>query len=324
MTSLPCWHCTANHVSHEDSGCILRLLMAARPPRPKVNIRRWTSEIEAPLHALVRSELGLASITASRNLIKGGAVRVEGEVVKIPSLVIPVGQEISVPEEREARKTEHADAPKSIRPSDDLPFEILYEDEDVFCYLKPAGWILASPNPRVDTSFTRVKEYLIARDVEGGNPERSVHFVNMIDRDSSGIAVVVRDMGLRKRLQENWASQRFESYLLLQGEIPEDGEFSARRKPDEKYSAKKFPFRRMRSGGRYCILKVQAGLQDIPDILPGLRHHNCMVCGLGQDAPDPLGRQGVHLFRVVMTDTELDAMWEVKTRVPKEFLRVVK
>ena len=298
--------------------------MAARPPRPKLNIRRWTSEIEAPLHALVRSELGLGSTTASRNLTKGGAVRVDGEVVKIPSLVIPVGQEISVPEEKEARRAEPANAAKSIRPEDDLPFEVLYEDDDIFCYLKPAGWVLASPNPRVDTSFTRVKEYLIARDVAQGGPERSVHFVNMIDKDSSGIAVVVRDMGLRKRLQESWSEQRFETYLLLQGEMPEDGEFSARRKPGEKYSARKFPFRRMRSGGRYTILKVQAGTQDIPEILPGLRHHNCMVCGLGQQAPDPLGRQGVHLFRVVLTDKELDAMWEVKTRMPKEFLRVVK
>ena len=298
--------------------------MAARPPRPKLNIRRWTSEIEAPLHALVRSELGLGSTTASRNLIKGGAVRVDGEVVKIPSLVIPVGQEISVPEEKEARRAEPANAAKSIRPEDHLPFEVLYEDNDIFCYLKPAGWVLASPNPRVDTSFTRVKEYLIARDVAQGGPERSVHFVNMIDKDSSGIAVVVRDMGLRKRLQESWSEQRFETYLLLQGEMPEDGEFSARRKPGEKYSARKFPFRRMRSGGRYTILKVQAGTQDIPEILPGLRHHNCMVCGLGQQAPDPLGRQGVHLFRVVLTDKELDAMWEVKTRMPKEFLRVVK
>lgn len=268
--------------------------------------------------------MGLASTTASRNLIKGGAVRVEGEVVKIPSLVIPVGQEISVPEEKEARRGEPADAPKSIRPDDDLPFEVLYEDEDLFCYLKPAGWVMASPNPRVDTSFTRVKEFLIARDAANGQVERAVHFVNMIDKDSSGIAVVVRDIGLRKRLQDSWATQQFETYLLLQGALPEDGEFSARRKPGEPYSSRKFPFRRMRSGGRYTILKVQAGLQDIPEILPGLRHHDCMVCGLGQSAPDPLGRQGVHLFRVVLTDTELDAMWEVKTRVPKEFLRVVK
>ncbi|MEC8758682.1 MAG: hypothetical protein VXX70_03940, partial [Bacteroidota bacterium] len=135
---------------------------------------------------------------------------------------------------------------------------------------------------------------------------------------------VVRDIALRRRLQEKWGEFRFESYLLLRGEMPEDGEFSARRKPGEKYSAKKFPFRKMRSGGRFTILRVQAGLQDIPEILPGLRHHNCMVCGLGQDAPDPLGRQGVHLFRAVLTDPTLDAMWEVKTRMPKEFLRVVK
>ena len=298
--------------------------MPQRTPRPKPVIRRWIAEIEAPLHALVRSELQLGSTTAARNLIKGGGVRVSDEVVKIPSTVIKVGQEISAPEAKEERKLERADSPKSIRPADDLPFEILYEDDDLLCYLKPAGWVSASPNPRVDTSFTRIKEFLIARDAEKGQPERPVHFVNLIDKDSSGIAVVVRDMGLRRRLQENWGSFRFESYLLLKGDMPEDGEFSARRKPGEKYSAKKFPFRKMRSGGRFTILRVQAGLQDIPEILPGLRHHDCMVCGLGQDAPDPLGRQGVHLFRAVMTDDLLDAMWEVKTRMPKEFLRVVK
>ncbi len=298
--------------------------MAQRTPRPKTVYRRWIAEIEAPLHALVRSELQLGSTTAARNLIKGGSVRVSDEQVKIPSTIIKVGQEISAPESKEDRKLERADAPKSIRPADDLPFEILYEDHDMLCYLKPAGWVAASPNPRVDTSFTRVKEFLIARDLEQGNPERPVHFVNLLDKDSSGIAVVVRDVALRRRLQEKWGEFRFESYLLLKGEMPEDGEFSARRKPGEKYSAKKFPFRKMRSGGRFTILRVQAGLQDIPDILPGLRHHNCMVCGLGHEAPDPLGRQGVHLFRAVMTDETLDAMWEVKTRMPKEFLRVVK
>jgi 23S rRNA-/tRNA-specific pseudouridylate synthase len=298
--------------------------MPQSSPRPKLVIRRWIAEIEAPLHALVRSGMELGSTTAARNLIRGGAVRVSDEVIKIPSTVIKVGQEISAPESKEGRKLESAASPKSIRPADDLPFEILYEDDDLLCYLKPAGWVAASPNPRVDTSFTRIKEFMIARDLEAGKVERPVHFVNMMDKDSSGIAVVVRDLGLRRRLQEKWPEFRFESYLLLRGEIPEDGEFSARRKPDEKYSAKKFPFRRMRSGGRFAILKVQAGLQDIPEILQGLRHHDCMVCGLGSDAPDPLGRQGVHLFRAVMTDDILDAMWEVKTRMPKEFLRVVK
>lgn len=298
--------------------------MPQRTPRPKTVYRRWIAEIEAPLHALVRSELQLGSTTAARNLIKGGSVRVSDEQVKIPSTIVKVGQEISAPESKEERKLERADAPKSIRPADDLPFEILYEDDDLLCYLKPAGWVSASPNPRVDTSFTRIKEFLVARDLEQGNAERPVHFVNLIDKDSSGIAVVVRDVSLRRRLQEKWGEFRFESYLLLKGEMPEDGEFSARRKPGEKFSAKKFPFRKMRSGGRFTILRVQAGLQDIPDILPGLRHHNCMVCGLGQEAPDPLGRQGVHLFRAVMTDDILDAMWEVKTRMPKEFLRVVK
>ena len=107
--------------------------MPQRPSRPKPVIRRWIAEIEAPLHALVRSELQLGSTTAARNLIKGGGVRVSDEVIKIPSTVIRVGQEISAPESKEERKLERADAPKSIRPADDLPFEILYEDDDLIC-----------------------------------------------------------------------------------------------------------------------------------------------------------------------------------------------
>ena len=134
----------------------------------------------------------------------------------------------------------------------------------------------ASPNPRVDTSFTRVKEFLMARDLEQGNVERPVHFVNLIDKDSSGIAVVVRDIALRRRLQEQWGEFRFESYLLLKGEMPEDGEFSARRKPGEKYSAE-VPLPQNASGGLHH--PSSGGLQDIPEILPGLRHHDCMVCG---------------------------------------------
>ena len=82
--------------------------MPQRTPRPKTVYRRWIAEIEAPLHALVRSELQLGSTTAARNLIKGGSVRVSDEQVKIPSTVV-MGQEI-YPESKEERKLERADA----------------------------------------------------------------------------------------------------------------------------------------------------------------------------------------------------------------------
>ena len=94
--------------------------MPQRTPRPKTVYRRWIAEIEAPLHALVRSELQLGSTTAARNLIKGGSVRVSDEQVKIPSTIVKVGQEISAPESKEERKLERADAPKSIRPADEM------------------------------------------------------------------------------------------------------------------------------------------------------------------------------------------------------------
>lgn len=296
-------------------------------PAPR-NIETFTADLEAPLHALVRSCLRLSSTTKSRNLIKGGAVRVDGDVIKMPSEIIAEGAVMTIDtgaRTEAGTESKNRERETSVRKgAENFPFDILYEDDDIFCYLKPAGWVSASPNPRVDTSFTRAKDYLLAMDSQAGRPARDVHFVNLIEKDISGIGVVVRDMQLRKRLQENWTRFISGTYVLVQGTIEEeDGEFSERRDA-EGSTMRKFPYRVMRTGSGYVLMKVQCAMEDIRHILPGLRSMGCLVIGLGDNAPNPLGRKGLHSFSMELEDELFDARWEVKTRVPKEFLTLVR
>jgi hypothetical protein len=190
-----------------------------------------------------------------------------------------------------------------------------------------------------------------------------VHFVNLIEKEISGIGVVVRDMNLRKRLQENWSRFNAGSYVLVQGDPEPDGEFSERRESERRESdrrdngrrnfddkkggdrdrsddrrddrrddrdgerraaLRKFPYRIMRSGSGYVLLKVNCALEDVRNILPGLRSMGCLVIGLGDNAPNPIGRKGLHSFSLELEDEVMDARWEIKTRVPKEFLTLVR
>ena len=340
----------------------LQLIMKNPHPPVERHIETFTADLEAPLHALVRSYLRLSSTTKSRNLIKGGAVRVDGHVLKNPSDVIPEGTQVSVDTGARTEKGDDTREASVRKGAENFPFDILYEDPDMFCYLKPAGWVSASPNPRVDTTFTRAKDYLLAQDSINGRPARDVHFVNLIEKEISGIGVVVRDMNLRKRLQENWSRFNAGSYVLVQGDPEPDGEFSERRESDRRDSGRrdfgdkkggdrnqrddrrddrrderrderdgerrtalrKFPYRTMRSGSGYVLLKVNCALEDVRNILPGLRSMGCLVIGLGDNAPNPIGRKGLHSFSLELEDEVMDARWEIKTRVPKEFLTLVR
>ena len=79
---------------------------------------------------------------------------------------------------------------------------MVYEDDNVFIYEKPAGWVCASPNPKVKSTYTAVKAYLEAKSEE----RIDVHFVNKLPREASGLLVVAKSMEWRQHLQTHWNS----------------------------------------------------------------------------------------------------------------------
>ena len=57
--------------------------------------------------------------------------------------------------------------------------------------------------------------------------------------------------------------------------------------------------------------------------MPALRREGCIIIGKGKSAPDPLNREGLHLFALEVEGMKGEELL-VKTRVPREFLNLMK
>lgn len=287
-------------------------------------------KVSAPttlLEALV-GEGGLPTNTRARKAIKGGFVTVNGAVVRIPSSELKAGDAVVYGASKEKEATpkpsvkdfQLGGASKSPLNAP-APFEVVYEDDFLLAYIKPAGWVFASPNPKVKTSYTRMKEWMtLAR------PEcTDVHFVNRIEKESSGICFIAKDLQWRVHLQTHW--KRFDQglYVVVEGHLPADDEVFAFRDVEgsKKRERVAYPYRTMRATTTHTLLKFQVGFEDIPALMSGLRRAQCMIIGKGESAPNPLNRSGLHLYHVVVEGPNGEQV-EAKTRVPREFLNLMK
>ena len=81
-----------------------------------------------------------------------------------------------------------------------LPFDILFEDDHIIVVNKPSGLLtIATEKEREKTLYHIVREYLISK-----NRNAKVFIVHRLDKDTSGIVVLAKDMKTKNKLQENW------------------------------------------------------------------------------------------------------------------------
>ena len=267
---------------------------------------------------------GYTTRTRARKAIKNGAVKLEGNVVRIPSTVVEPGMNIT---HDRGRKTVSKGPGQSMRDTGRFntkttrgpskpPFDVVYEDDNFLAYIKPSGWVTAAPNPKVTTSYSRMKSWL----EQQGSGNRDLHFVNKLMKDVSGICLIAKNKLWREHLQENWHDFRQGIYILVEGHLPPDDELECNEENGDRVQVQ---YRTMRATQKHTLLKVDAPIEAIQLIMPSLRRESCIIIGKGKTAPDPLNREGVHMFALEVTGpTGREFM--VKSRVPREFLGLMK
>ena len=115
-------------------------------------------------------------------LIKDGEVRVNGEAVK-PSHTLETGDEISL------------FLPESELPDilpEDIPLDILYEDEDVLVINKPKGMVVHPAAGHYSGTLVNALMYH-CRDLSGINGVLRPGIVHRIDRDTTGSLIVCKN-----------------------------------------------------------------------------------------------------------------------------------
>jgi 23S rRNA pseudouridine1911/1915/1917 synthase len=180
-------------------------------------MQRVTLQVKEPLQRLDRylaehfPELSRATI---QRLIKEEHVRVNGKPTKASYFPV-LGDlvEVEIP------------APPSTEPTpEELPLQIVYEDEDLLVLIKPPGMVV-HPAPG-HASGTLVNALLAHRpdivraDLDPARPG----IVHRLDRDTSGLLVVAANREVQSKLQKLFKSRQVDKvYLaLLYGDLSPD------------------------------------------------------------------------------------------------------
>ena len=133
------------------------------------------------LDAFLAETVADLSRTAVKELITNGQVLVDGKSRK-PSYRIKEGEEIliTLPEARQV----------AIVPQD-LPLEIIYQDQDIAVVNKPKGMVVHPAHGNWDGTMVNALLYHI-KDLSGINGEIRPGIVHRLDKDTSGVMVVAK------------------------------------------------------------------------------------------------------------------------------------
>ncbi|MBI1346906.1 RluA family pseudouridine synthase [bacterium] len=144
-------------------------------------------------------EKQLRSYTSWRlhRMVAAGAVSVNGEIVQ-PVQRVHTGQEVSI---------RLLEPPDDLMPPEDIPLEIIYEDEWLIGVNKPAGLIVhpCGESPK-GTLTNAVQWYLDAQGPIKGLYKPGV--IHRLDRDTSGVIVLAKEHLSHRQLSVEFQRSR--------------------------------------------------------------------------------------------------------------------
>jgi 23S rRNA pseudouridine1911/1915/1917 synthase len=187
----------------------------------------------------------LLSRSAIARLAKDGHVLVDGTAVE-PAYKVRLGQElvVDVPDA----------APALSLAAENMPIDVIYEDEDVIVVNKPAGLVV---HPAYGHASGTLVNAVVGRiTAETGRAASRPGIVHRLDKDTSGVLVVAKNDTAHLALARQIQAQKFgKEYLALvwgdPGATPAIVEAPLLRDPDDR--------RRMvvRAGGREATTRFQ-------------------------------------------------------------------
>lgn len=102
-------------------------------------------------------------------------------------------------------------------PSVEKLFEIIYEDSELLVVNKPAGLVChPTKTDEYSSLISRARLYL--------GPDAQPHLVNRLDRETSGVTLLAKDLGTARDLRRLWESRQVEKdYLaIVHGQVREE------------------------------------------------------------------------------------------------------
>lgn len=285
--------------------------------------------VSARLDVLIAAETELSRTQAQR-MIREGVILLNGKAVK-PNTIVSVGDtmDIEYPEPAET----------NVQP-EDIPLDILYEDEDLLVVDKPQGMVV-HPAPGHE-SGTLVNALLFhIRDLSGIGGELRPGIVHRIDRMTSGLLVIAKNDAAHRALSLQFAdhSARRSYAALVDGNLKEDeGTIDApvaRHPTDRKKMAVRTDgrsavthWRVAARYGQYTLLQIELETGRTHQIRVHLASRRHPVTGddvYGREKrPFGLAGQALHGYRLIFRHPRTGESMRFYAPLPNYFLQALK
>jgi 23S rRNA pseudouridine1911/1915/1917 synthase len=166
------------------------------------------------LDVFLRKKLPDLSRAAIQRLLAGGHIRVDGRIVK-PAHPPRAGQTVTI-EWPEAR-------PAEARP-EEMPLEILFEDEALLVLNKPAGVVVHPAAGHHEHTLVNALLHHCGAQLSGIGGVARPGIVHRLDKDTSGCLVVAKTDAAHLALSEQFSSRQVEKiyHAIACGRIPRE------------------------------------------------------------------------------------------------------
>lgn len=169
------------------------------------------------LDAWLAAQCGELSRTVVQNLIEQGAVTADGAPVNKKDKVRPGAlYRVEVPDP----------APIEAQPQD-IPLEIVYEDDDLLVVNKPKGMVVHPAPGNPDKTMVNALLYHCAGRLSGVGGAIRPGIVHRIDKDTSGLLVVAKNDATHQALTEQMSVHSIHRvyHAVVYGNLREDEGF---------------------------------------------------------------------------------------------------
>ncbi|MCH5195267.1 MAG: RluA family pseudouridine synthase [Oscillospiraceae bacterium] len=281
------------------------------------------------LDKLVAENAGLSRSLASK-LIEGGFVTVDKKTADKKSAV-KLGAEVVV-EIPDAEETE-------ILP-ENIPLDIVYEDDDLLIVNKPKGMVVHPAAGHYSGTLVNALMYHCKDSLSGINGELRPGIVHRIDKDTSGLLMVAKNdfahIGLSEQIKEHSFTREYQAVAC--GCIKENGTVNApigRHKTDRKKMCVTAENSR-EAVTHYSVIRNYAGYTHLLVRLETGRTHQIRVhlsyighpvAGdevYGSGKPKWLGGQCLHARKVGFVHPRTGEYMEFSSELPDYFTRFLK
>ena len=146
------------------------------------------------------------SRVAIQRLIESENIFVNGKKQKV-SYKVQIGDEISIEEEQ----------PKEISlEAEDIPLDVLYEDNDIIVINKPKGMVVHPANGNLDGTLVNAIMAICKDSLSGIGGEIRPGIVHRLDKDTSGVIIVAKNDKSHINLSEQIKNHEVEkTYIAL-------------------------------------------------------------------------------------------------------------